>query len=134
MITTDIAAYLQTVGIGTVGTDIFKGYMPDAPNDCIVLYQRGGRSPEVVQTSPKLEYPELHIIVRADGDTAYDDAMTRANSIMTALHTMAEQTINAHRYLYLRALSSPVLMRFDYSQKPPHVLVAIDFEVTKEVS
>ena len=132
MITTDIAAYLQTAGLGTVGTDIFKGYIPESPNDCTVLFQRGGQPPEVVRTPVALEYPELHVIVRRDGDTAYEDAMGMANDIMIALHTLYEQTINARRYLYIRALSSPTLLRYDYSQRPPHVYVAIDFAVTKE--
>lgn len=133
MLTTDLAAYLQTAGVGTVGTDIFKGFLPETPNDCVVLFQRGGQPPEVVNTVPRIEYPELHVIIRADGDTAYEDAMDKANDVMVALHAIGEVTINTRRYLYVRALSSPTLMRYDYSQKPPHVYVAIDFQVFKEV-
>lgn len=132
MITTDMSSYLQTEGVGTVGIDIFKGFIPETPNDCVVVFQRGGQPPMPYQFTTKVELPELHVIVRADGDTAYEDAMEKANDVMVALHTLWEQTINGRRYLWVRALSSPTLLRYDYSMKPPHVYVAIDFQIVKE--
>jgi len=35
----EIGAYLATKSIGTVGTDIFLGWMPDQPDNCIALFE-----------------------------------------------------------------------------------------------
>jgi hypothetical protein len=38
MIAQELAEYLEDEGLGTVGVDIFVGYQPDTPDNCIVLY------------------------------------------------------------------------------------------------
>ena len=38
----DIAAYLATNHLGTVGTDIFVGWMPPSPDQCTVIKPGGG--------------------------------------------------------------------------------------------
>lgn len=38
MIAQELAEYLEDEGIGTVNTDIFVGYQPDTPDNCIVIY------------------------------------------------------------------------------------------------
>ena len=133
MITEDIGTYLASVGIGTVGATIFYGYYPHTPNDLVSLYQSAGTPPEVVNTSPRIEYPELHVVCRGSGDTAYSIAMEKAQDVMVALHAIGERTLSGTRYLYIRALGSPALLRYDYSNKPPLAYCVIHFQVVKEV-
>ena len=59
--------------------------------------------------------------------------MEKANDVMVALHAIGEQTLTGTRYLYIRALGSPALLRYDYSNKPPLCYVVIDFLCVKEV-
>jgi hypothetical protein len=130
MITTDLASIIQGAGIATLGTNMFLGFMPDEPPTAISLYQRSGYVPYQLQsTSYGIERPELHVVVRAD---TYDNAMTKANNVMKALHNLADQVINGHRYLHVRCLGSPTFLYADYSNKNPNTFVVVDFVVVKE--
>ena len=133
MMVEEVAAYLATGGLGTVGSTILQGFYVDSDSTIIVLYPSGGSPPEVVNVSPRIESPELHIVVRASGDTAFSLAMEKMNDIQNYLHATGEITINSVRYLYFQALSSPFLVRYDYSNKPPSCFIAQDYRVVKEV-
>jgi hypothetical protein len=130
MITHDIADYLVS-NLGFSTGDVFEGFMPDRSGTTISVYQYGGFWPLVATVPNQIERPECHIIIRSD---TYDAAMTAANTILKGLHTQGEITINTHRYLYIRALGSPNMMRADYSQDNPQFFVNIDFEIYKEMS
>lgn len=128
MLVDDIASYLQTSSVGTVDADLFKGHMPDddassSYNDCIALFPYGGDPPELVGD---IENPRLTVRVR---NTSYSSGMSKANTVMTTLHTLNEQTIEGHRYLFIRAVSSPTHLGRDHRGRN---LFSIDFMVTKE--
>lgn len=129
MLVDDIASHLQTAGVGTVGTDIFKGHIPDddassSYNDCIALFPHGGDPPELVGG---LENPRLTVRVR---NTSYSAGMSKANAVMVALHTLNEKTLNGHRYLFVRAVSSLTHLGRDHRGRN---LFSIDFIATKEM-
>ncbi len=65
----DIGTYLQTVGkIGTVGSNIFLGTMPDTPTNCLAIYDTGGPMPE--RNTPMF-LPSFQILIRKErGDLA----------------------------------------------------------------
>ena len=42
MMLEDIGRYLQENGIGTPETDLFIGYFPETPDNCIVLLEMEG--------------------------------------------------------------------------------------------
>lgn len=122
----DVAAYLATQGLGTVGTNIFAGFLPDSPNTCIAVSQRGGYAPIQPQS---IERPALHVLIRGADHTT---AETLANSVYTTLHRAWELTLGGRRYLYFRALTSPTFLYCDWSTDPPNYIFSIDFIVTKE--
>lgn len=124
MLADDIATYLQTAGIGTVGSSIFIGQMPDAPTNCIALYQYGGEPPLVVGG---IENPRLTVRVR---NATYLNGQNKARDVLKALHTLNEQTISAHRYLYIRAAGSIAQLGRDHEGRS---LFTVDFIVTKEL-
>jgi hypothetical protein len=120
----DIAAYMATRSLGTVGTDIFIGEMPDSPNNCVALYQYQGESPELVGG---LENPRLTVRVR---NTVYSDGQNKARDILKTLHTLNEQTLGGHRYLYIKAAGSISQLGRD---KEKRALFTVEFIVTKIV-
>ena len=124
MLADDMAGYLQTAGVGTVDTDIFKGHMPDTAANCIALYQYAGEPPLLVGS---IENPRLTVRVR---NTSYDAGQKKARDVLKALHTLNEQTISAHRYLYVRAAGSIAQLGRDHEGR---ALFTIDFIVTKEL-
>lgn len=126
MMVDDIAAYLQTAGHGTVGTDIFKESMPPSPETCTVLYSYGGNPPELIGD---IEYPGLQVKVRADGPS---NALSRINDVMNKLHTLGETTINTHRYLYVKAVDSCAFAGFDRQTGRAPVYVQ-NYIVAKEI-
>lgn len=87
MISEEIADYLQSKGIGTVGTDLFVDHMPDAPDTCIAVFSTGGLEP--------------------DGKYGYDDPtieiMTRSLNVKTAFDKIASA------YNQLQALTNVTL-------------------------
>ena len=128
MLADDIAAYLQTSSIGTVGTDIFVGHMPDAPANCMAVIQSGGESPEMAgPISGQIERPRLIVRVR---NTSYASGASKANDVLKALHTAGEVSLSGHRYLFIRAVGSVNQLGRDHENRS---LFSLDFVVTKEM-
>ena len=85
---TEIGAYLATKSIGTVGTDIFLGLMPDQPDNCIALFEYAGGPPDLHWAG---EYPGLQVRVRNKG---YAAARTKIGEVMDKLHGLQFQYIS----------------------------------------
>jgi hypothetical protein len=122
MLATDIAEYLEDQSIGTVGTDIFVGQMPDTTSNAIAIYEYAGTPPECVG---HVENPRLVVRVR---NTIYANARSKARDILYALHTKADSTIESHSYLYIRAVGSINYLGRDAENR---VLFSIDFLASK---
>jgi hypothetical protein len=108
----DLAAYLnaQSVGVypGTSSTrTIYISEMPDTPDLCICLYARPGRPKSLFCD---LQYPELHVEVRA---ATYSAAQTKAEAVDTALHAQHDVTLSAHKYLTIQARGVPCKLEVD---------------------
>lgn len=126
MIDYDVADYLADNGYGTLGTDIFAGFMPDSTGTCVAVYQARGYVP---LNPSNIERPEVHIVCRA---ATSDAALAKVNDIFTFLNHKGDVTLNTVRYLYFRALGSPSMMFADYTHDPPEFWASIDFLVHKE--
>ena len=107
----DIASYLQTSGVGTVGTNIVKGFFPNAPDSLVAVFEYSGLPPD---KTANIESPQLQVRVRG---TDYNTAKKKIIDCQTALHTLWEQTINGNRYLYISANGSPAYMRKDANNR-----------------
>lgn len=123
MLLDDIAAYLEDQSVGTVGTDIFMGTMPDTPDSCIALYEYAGEPPEQIGN---IERPGLQVRVR---DPSYSAGRAKIESVVNALAGLYEQVLSGHRYLYIRAQQSPEAMGRDQSGREEFV---VNFIVIKE--
>lgn len=119
----DIGNYLQAQGIGTLGTNIFLGLMPDEPDNCIALFEYAGSPPDLHWSG---EYPGLQVRVR---NKSYAAARTKIGEAMTALHGLHEQTLSGTRYLLIKARGSPEVLKRDNNNR---VELFVNFEIIKE--
>lgn len=148
---TEIGAYLATKSVGTVGTDIFLGLMPDQPDNCIALFEYAGSPPDLHWNG---EYPGLQVRVR---NTSYAAARAKIGEVMAALHGLHEQTLGdgsegdgepegdgdegggeevgeptpatGTRYLLIKARGSPEVLKRDNNNR---VELFVNFEIIKE--
>ena len=120
---TEIGAYLATQNVGTVGTDIFLGLMPDQPDNCIALFEYSGSPPDLHWNG---EYPGLQVRVR---NKSYAAARTKIGEVMEKLHGLHEQTLSGTRYLLIKARGSPEILKRDNNNR---VELFVNFEIIKE--
>lgn len=89
MISKQIALYLQSQSLGTVGTDLFYGYLPASPNTLTTIYDTGGDTPDA---RLGYDYPSIQIRTRAAAgnssiETAYT-MMTTIYNVLQGLHSI----------------------------------------------
>lgn len=94
----DIATFLDTQGVGTIGTDIFCSFMPDtsdAPDECIAVLDTGATF-----VSPKWQRDEVTVQVLVRGpERDYSTGYATAKSVQDALLGVQPQTINSKSYV-----------------------------------
>jgi len=125
MLLDDIALYLQQKGIGTIGTDIFKGQLPAAPDNAIALFEYAGEPQDL--TDANLEYPGLQVLVR---NKSYAAGRQKIEQVRNVLHGLTETTINNVRYLLIQAKQSPEALPRDENGR---AIFVVNFRVIKEV-
>jgi hypothetical protein len=76
---TNLAQYLEDQSIGTGGTDLFIGRMPEV-DDCVLLDQTGGIEPDKYLPITK---PTIQVTVR---NTDYTDGFDKLKTIYDLLH------------------------------------------------
>ncbi len=128
MLLGDIAARLQTQGIGTVNTSIFMGYYPDKPDNLVALFEYAGEPTELLMGTgdPVLERPGLQARVR---NLTYPAGRAKIQAVADALHGLAETTMGGKRYLLIRANQSPESLGRDENNRCEFV---VNFSVLKE--
>ena len=119
----EIGAYLATKSIGTVGTDIFLGLMPDQPDNCIALFEYAGSPPDLHWAG---EYPGLQVRVR---NKSYLAARIKIGEVIQKLHGLHEQELSGTRYLLIRARGSPEILKRDGNNR---IEFFVNFEIMKE--
>lgn len=110
-----LGAYLEAQGVGTLGTDLFLGYLPDTPDSAVVLVDTGGGEASLVD---KIDTPSWQVRIRS---SAYPDAMTKALAVMKALHGVTESDLGptgstTHFHL-IWAIQNPVSLGRDGKER-----------------
>ena len=131
----DIADYLASNGIGSVGTDIFEGGWfdggtPNTPDVCVALFHYPGLAPSQVlggsaNPSP-LIFPRVQVAARA---SKYSVAYAKAQACYALLAPVTQITINGTRYLRIEALNEPAFIGQDTNSRS---LFGTNFQVTRE--
>ena len=137
MILDEIAKYLQTSGIGTIGTNIFKSYGTNLPNTALFIYETGGFRPQDVFGSTcqaVWENPTIQIVSRS---TNYKTARRIGDNAYRALINVTNETLKASSSdvgsFYLRIFANQAPFRLGVDQNDRH-LVACNFGVMKTFS
>lgn len=134
MILDEIADYLSTGGLGTVGTDLFKAYLPEQPDAAMVISETGGTSPyramRSVAGGAVAERPRIQVMARA-AEFDYAAARLKINNVMARLDGAGDLTLNGVRYLWIAAVQSPFPMGRDDQGR---VRIGINFDVVKALS
>ena len=83
----EIATKLAALGVGTLGSSIHIGMMPETPDVCCAIFEYGGISPEYKFGAAGIDYetPAVQVVFRG---TAYDYETPRA-SAATAYNGLA---------------------------------------------
>lgn len=95
----DIAEYLETEGVGTVATDIFKSYLPDGVDTGVAVLDTGGPQPDKELPTKS---PTFQIFIRA---TDYETGKALLEAVRTALHQVGNEQIGDTYFYYILAQS-----------------------------
>lgn len=116
----DIATRLQTAGVGTVGTDIFRGGLrapkpPTIPHAAIFVIPTGGSGPQTLVDAGAENYsiPTVQILIRGDVGT-YITTNTTAASCITAVH---QSTVSGY-FQVLARTPQPLYLGLDDTEHP----------------
>ena len=139
MLLDDVATRLEASGLGlTIGTNLFKSIVPDSPDVASSIFEYGGTGPiKTMANAPGqavAEQPSFQIQCRGAREnvtsSAYSTARILANNIMKSLDGYTG-TINATKYFWIEAISSPYFLKRDENGRP---YIAIDFDCQKALS
>ncbi len=137
MLLEDVGTYLQTAGLGTLGTDLFLGSLPlDAPNvstqDAVIaLFELPGFAPDYVHSPAgvSVEHPGLQILVRG-APYDYAGARTQAQEVFIALGKISNQVLSGTYYFWCMPMHSPWHLRQDDYSRP---IFSMEFRCGKAV-
>ena len=111
----DIVAWFETKGIGTSGTDIFMGRLPEAPAVCTALRESGGAAAQWAMDGVLWEKPTLQVLVR---HTDYASGRALIEEAYQALLDLVNVTIAGTRYLQAEPAGPPAFLEYDEHDRP----------------
>lgn len=80
MLIDDVAQHLHNQGIASLGSTLFKGYLPPTPDVCMSVLDTGGMTPSI--DIPTKE-PTFQVFIRSDN---YVNGKTKLDAVREALH------------------------------------------------
>lgn len=95
----DLATYLQTNGVGTLGTNLFYSYMPQSPDSCVAVLDGNGPAPDGYLPTQK---PGIQIVVRS---VDYETGTTKVDTIRALLQAKTPGFIGS-TYVFFMLLTS----------------------------
>lgn len=95
----DIAQYLVDNGVGTIGTNIFKSYMPDTIDTGLAVLDTGGVQPDKELPTKS---PTFQVFVRG---ADYITGRGLLDSVRSVLHQTVNTTIGNTFFYYIQAQS-----------------------------
>ena len=128
----EIAAYLESLGVGAFGSTLFIGEMPATPTACVALFEYGGLAPEKGFGTPgnKWETPAIQVVARGvKGD--YAGPRAKVATAYAELSKVEAQVLSGTFYHHIHAVQAPFLMRRDELER---VYMAVNFLAQKDPS
>ena len=113
----DIATILQTAGIGTKGTDLFSGSLPDTGKVLAIgVMDTGGFDNGY---SIGVEKPTVQIRVRGP---KFDDVYNKVSAINSEISEAVDAIIGTTRYIHILQNSQPINLGLDDDNRFNYVL------------
>lgn len=75
---------------------VFRGDMPDTPDNLVCLFQTGGGDPSHSFSAREFEEPSFQVMIR---NKSFDTAISKAEAVKDALDGQTDLTINGNTYL-----------------------------------
>lgn len=122
-----LGSYLQTQGIGTLGTSLMLGRLPDDPDVCVALFESQGLSPSHTMGSGVygVDRPRIRVVARAARND-YPAARTKVEQARAALGAMRDTTLSGIKIMTVLSTSEVYPVRFDPDDRP---VMGCDFTV-----
>lgn len=114
----DVATLLQSAGVGTLGTTLFVGTLPEAPDAAVAVLATGGAGPQYTISGTAYSVERAQVVVRA---TSYNAAQTTAAAAYSACLAWRNGVQNGTRYLSFTVLQNPFLLGLDDIMRPRFV-------------
>lgn len=133
----EIAYYLSTKSLGTIGVDLFKSFMPNNPFTVTTIYEYSGARNQFTfgtTTNPVWERPRLQVVSRS---SSYERARKTIEPIYRTLEIVANQTIKPSSigtgtfYIRIQPIQAPFSMGLDAHEL---LRIACNFDVMKAIS
>ena len=129
---------LASLGVGTIGTTIHMGMMPETPDACCAVYEYGGIAPEYIfgTAGIGIETPAVQVVFRGAKDdyaTPRANAATAYNGLASVECTTLTSTSGGTSALYhwIHPSQAPFLMQRDANGR---VYIAFNCLAEKELS
>ncbi len=132
----EIAAKLAALGLGTVGTSIHIGMMPETPDVCCAVYEYGGQPPEFGFGTAGISYesPAVQVVFRGlpgDYATPRASAATAYNGLASVEATTLTGGGTSAFYHTVHPQQAPFSLGPDANQR---VRIAFNCIAEKELS
>lgn len=75
-----VAQALSNAGLGTIGSNIFLGFNPETPDNCLCVIDTGGVKPSI-DIPDKM--PTFQVVIR---NTDYENGQTNLETVRSTLH------------------------------------------------
>jgi|TARA_R110000803_G_scaffold141929_2_gene208317 hypothetical protein len=121
-----LANYLQSQSLGTTGTDLFIGTLPDVSGVGIVLTQYSGQVVETQASGIAIHQPSLQVKVHGASED-YVTPLTRITAIQDAFSTITNETLSGIEFLRVKPITSIIALGQDEN-------LVYDFTCNFEVS
>lgn len=120
-----IGDYLVTNSLGTLGTNLFLGTLPETPDECVAVYENAGSPPAFTMGTGGIviDYPMIQVIARA-GREDYPTARDKAESIRVLLASVLDTTISSVKIMRIEPMGSVNPLGVDGKYRP---LVSVNF-------
>lgn len=108
----DVKDMLEAEELGlTFATDLFVGFQPDDPDDCVTVFDSAGAPPDLtLDPSEVYDRPGVNIRIR---NASYPDGWTMANDIKRVLQGRHDETWNGTLYSVLVCTGDPLFLNRD---------------------
>lgn len=109
---------LQTDAVGTLGTNIFLGYLPDGPDTAVAVYEDKGFGADFVfgASVSSIDRPLVRVIARAPRND-YPAARNKILAVRSSLGAIRDESISGVSFLCVITSTDPYPMALDGDER-----------------